>query len=729
MKRTIGTVTLVLAFCLALLPVSAWALDTGCVSGGSWEGDRAGGYILSGQAELTRDLLLGEGETLTLAEGAAFTIPENTRLTIQGTLNIRGTLTVNGTLDNQGAIHNSGTLTGTITGSQPPKITTETLPGGTTGVLYEQTLKADGDGTITWALAPGSTLPEGWNLTPEGKLTGTPAEAGNLIFGVVASSQYGSGVRQFSLEVQEASYTISVNTGKVNFDLCKEGYTAPAAQTLTVTNTGNQPVTVPLPTAENYLIGAGEGFTEGTALLEPGDTANFTVQPKTGLMAGDYTETIQIKGGAGTSLTAAFQVDHDLAYQEQINPTCTQAGQKACYRCTVCGKAFGNEAGVDVLGEGDTVLPANGHTWGQPTWTWSADGRSCTAAFTCAADSSHTTSLQATITSAVKTAATCQRMGVTTYTATVELDGQKYTSTKEVTDIPLANHLAKWEGDYPATCDRNGREGTATCLVCGKVLVEDKVIPAPGHKYGDPVWTWSKDGKSCTVAFTCSVCGFVSESQATVTTETVVKPTCTKAGTGTRRATVTFNGNPYTSTQGTVTLAALDHTYKNGKCTVCGQTDPDAKPAATASVTAGANASWTTGTAQGLAFTYQGEGKLAKVQVNGATLAEEEYTLSGTTVTLTPEYLDTLDPGTYTLVISLEEASAKTTFTVTAAATPAPEATPGTTPGTTGPEATQPPQEQEGSGGNPLLWVALGAGAVLLIGGLVLLKVRGSRYE
>lgn len=647
MKRTIGTVTLVLAFCLALLPVSAWALDTGCVSGGSWEGDGAGGYILSGQAELISNLLLGEGETLTLAEGATFTIPEGTQLTIAGTLNIRGALTVNGTLVNEGAIHNSGTLTGTITGSQPPKITTDTLPGGTTGVPYEQTLQAGGDGAITWALASGSALPEGWNLTGEGTLTGNPAEAGTLTFGVVASSQYGSSARQLSIQVQEAAYTISVNTGQVNFDLCKEGYTAPAAQTLTVTNTGNQPVTISLPTAENYLIGAGDGFTEGKAVLKLGGTANFTVQPKTGLMAGDYTETIQIEGGAGTSVTAAFQVDHDLVYQAQVDPTCTQAGQKACYRCTACGKTFGNEAGVELLGEGDLVLPANGHTWGQPTWTWSADGRSCTAAFTCTADPGHTTSLQATITSAVKTAATCRQMGVTLYTATVELDGQKYTSTKEVTDIPKAGHLVQWEGDYPATCDRNGREGTATCIICGEVLVEDKVIPAPGHKYGDPVWTWSKDGKSCTVAFTCSVCGFVSESQATVTTQTVVKPTCTQTGTGTRRATVTFNGNPYTSTQGTVTLAALGHTYKNGKCTVCGQTDPAAKPAAT--------------------------------------------------VTPAPAPTATAQPS------------------------PAP---------TSSPEATAQPQEQEPeTGSSPLVWIALAGGAVLLAGGLVLLKVRGSRYE
>ena len=45
-----------------------------------------------------------------------------------------------------------------------------------------------------------------------------------------------------------------------------------------------------------------------------------------------------------------------------------------------------------------------------------------------------------TVTSEVKTPATCTETGVTTYTATVEFNGQTYTDTKDVADIPAIGH-------------------------------------------------------------------------------------------------------------------------------------------------------------------------------------------------------------------------------------------------------------------------------------------------
>lgn len=101
---------------------------------------------------------------------------------------------------------------------------------------------------------------------------------------------------------EQPTYAISASPGTLNFGSKTVDYTeAPAAQTVTIQNTGNQSVTVNLPTSTNYIITAGEGFTNDTATLAPNGTAAFTVQPKTGLGAGDYSETLTVSGSDDTS--------------------------------------------------------------------------------------------------------------------------------------------------------------------------------------------------------------------------------------------------------------------------------------------------------------------------------------------------------------------------------------------------------------------------------------------
>lgn len=107
------------------------------------------------------------------------------------------------------------------------------------------------------------------------------------------------------------TYSISVAPATLNFGSATDGYTeAPAAQIITIANTGNQSVTVNLPTNTNYIITAGAGFANGTATIAPNSTAQFTAQPKIGLAIGTHNETITISGsnGASTSLTANFTV-------------------------------------------------------------------------------------------------------------------------------------------------------------------------------------------------------------------------------------------------------------------------------------------------------------------------------------------------------------------------------------------------------------------------------------
>ena len=110
------------------------------------------------------------------------------------------------------------------------------------------------------------------------------------------------------------SYTISAGPETLNFGSATEGYTAPAAQTVTITNTGNQSVTVNLPTSTKYIITAGTGFESGTATLASDGTATFTVQPNTGLDVGSHDDTLNISGSDGTSASVKLSFTVNAVY-------------------------------------------------------------------------------------------------------------------------------------------------------------------------------------------------------------------------------------------------------------------------------------------------------------------------------------------------------------------------------------------------------------------------------
>jgi len=112
-------------------------------------------------------------------------------------------------------------------------------------------------------------------------------------------------------EYVEPTYTYTMSASSLTaFASQIFGYiTAPVAQTVTISNTGNQIIEVIEPvttnSSSNYNIG-----TLSTTTLTVGGIATFTVQPKTGLTVETYTESINISGSnsAATSVSAQFSV-------------------------------------------------------------------------------------------------------------------------------------------------------------------------------------------------------------------------------------------------------------------------------------------------------------------------------------------------------------------------------------------------------------------------------------
>ena len=181
---------------------------------------------------------------------------------------------------------------------------------------------------------------------------------------------------------------------------------------------------------------------------------------------------------------------HKLSAVAEVPATCQETGVKAHWVCSVCRKLFSDADGKNETTLEALTIPATGHAWGQPAWTWTGT-ESASAVFTCGNDASHTQTLTAAVTSQVTTEPGCESTGVRTYTATVTLEGRTYTDTKTET-LPATGHKTELVGAKAAACTEDGYTGDEVCTVCQEIVKKGEVIPAAGHDY--------KDGK-------CTNCG------------------------------------------------------------------------------------------------------------------------------------------------------------------------------------------------------------------------------
>lgn len=249
------------------------------------------------------------------------------------------------------------------------------------------------------------------------------------------------------------------------------------------------------------------GATQGSALGHTWNAATCT-KPKTCSVCG------------ATEGAALGHRWGDL--QTILSATCTTdgSGRKTC---TICGAV-----------DNDIVIPALGHSYGTPTYSWNGYS-SCTATRTCKNDSSHKETATATITSAVTTQPTCTTSGTRTYTATFS---------------------KSWAATQTKT----------------------EAISAMGHDYGTPNYSWD-DGDACEGSRTCkrSGCGHVQYSSASIADGSITfaittKPTCTRTGVMTYTATFPDFGTTSTHTE---VIPKTDHTWVQAtgltpkKCSKC----------------------------------------------------------------------------------------------------------------------------------------------------------------
>ena len=98
--------------------------------------------------------------------------------------------------------------------------------------------------------------------------------------------------------------SLDVSGQMIDFTTAKKGYGEITAQKFTVTNTGNVTQTLEQPALTNFTV----SVDPAQLTLAPGETAVYTVQPKTGLDVGAYSENLKISSSLDKSVTVNFQV-------------------------------------------------------------------------------------------------------------------------------------------------------------------------------------------------------------------------------------------------------------------------------------------------------------------------------------------------------------------------------------------------------------------------------------
>lgn len=164
-----------------------------------------------------------------------------------------------------------------------------------------------------------------------------------------------------SFKVEDPDYTISCDPASLEFGTITVDDSLPQAKTVTITNEGNVTNTVSLPQSDAFDLTGGEGFADGTAVLEPEETATFTVQPKAGLSADDYSGTLTLSGSEDSqvSLGVSYVVEKGQAAVTDVPQAKTLTYNGSAQALVTAGEATGGTMmySLDQDGEYTTAIP------------------------------------------------------------------------------------------------------------------------------------------------------------------------------------------------------------------------------------------------------------------------------------------------------------------------------------------------------------------------------------
>ena len=305
----------------------------------------------------------------------------------------------------------------------------------------------------------------------------------------------------------------------------------------------------------DYLYASGQAY---------GYLSYFTLT--TGDKGGDYTVTYAMSDGTEDTYCftvaplAAYRLTYHYSFTAVTASYTSRGGMTYSGPDGVAG-AYGIPVTGGVIGKGFLTVTLlrqdvpHEHDWDKPTYVWSEDNAAVTATRVCRGDDSHVETETVNTTSAVAAAA-CTEDGKTTYTATFT-NPAFAAQTKEIA-IPATGHdwnepTYTWSKDNgsvtagrvcktdpahvetetvstavavaAATCTEGGKTTYTATFTNPAFVVQTKeiAIPATGHDWNEPTYTWSEDNTSVTATRTCK------NDKTHVETETVTTTSVTEA--------------------------------------------------------------------------------------------------------------------------------------------------------------------------------------------------------
>jgi len=422
-----------------------------------------------------------------------------------------------------------------------------------------------------------------------------------------------------TVTIRPLTYLISVSSSSLPFGSLRSPYNQPAAQTVTVYNTGTGVVNLGQPTATYYDIGS-----LTSTMLNPSTSATFTVRPKANLPVGVYNEEITITNinGDNAKVTANFTVQlpvyivtfvdglgNNIGAPQTIEHGSDATPPTAPTRVT---HDFTGWSGNYTNVTGDRTITA---LWSIKTYTvkfidWNGEilktqtvnhGAGATApsspnskadghfvnwdrAFNNVTGNLDVTAVYENHTYGdftVTIPATCTHNGEQVRTCTV--CGAK----SDVAVIDMLGHNLTWAVTTPATCTQAGQE-TGTCQRAGCTHSATRSIDATGHNFGALIVTVPA---TCThngeQARTCSICGTKSDVAVidmlghNLTWAVTTPATCTQSGqeTGTcQRAgcshsdtrSINATGHNFGALSVTIPATCTHNGEQARTCSICG---------------------------------------------------------------------------------------------------------------------------------------------------------------
>ena len=162
-----------------------------------------------------------------------------------------------------------------------------------------------------------------------------------------------------------------------------------------------------------------------------------------------------------------------------VAATCTTEGHKAYYKCS-CDKLFSDAAAQHETTVAEITIPATGHSYGTPAYTWSQDNLRCTAVRTCG-----TCNAQETETGTAVTTVTpkdgCKSPETTLYTVTFAGSAFAAQTKAVVTKEADAHTPSEWIVDKKATTTEAGSRHQE-CTECGTVLKTETIAKLTDSK-------------------------------------------------------------------------------------------------------------------------------------------------------------------------------------------------------------------------------------------------------